>query len=455
MAKRGLRELAVALRPEPALSLALLRVVVAGLMLIAPGFREGARVAARDPASFVVPEGLGWFVRVLPINAALAHAIEIVVAFAALCAMAGIRARLACGVLAVGGFYLYAIAQLTGHVWHDMHLLWFVALLAVSPCADVLAVDRRRPLGAEGRRYAVPLLAVRLLLGAVYLFPAIHKLATSGLGWALSDNLRWQLYWKWAEHGAVPGFRIDRTPALLHAGGLFVLAFELSFVGLTLYRRTRAIAALAGVAFHLAAQAIFKIPFASLWLCYIALVDVRPVVTRLLGREALERPPDVAAAFERGSSPRASALACAVLGALLLGGAIVQGVRGQTRSYPFACYPTFDRTPPPEMPDLMIVAIDGAGVRTEIGQARDASGHRTQRQWGEIWALAGVTAPVDPARLRAHLRTLRLPGATERVVFYRVYRSVIPEDGLQITRPPLELVALNPRSESLARRAAF
>jgi hypothetical protein len=423
--------------------------------LLAPGFREGARVAARDPASFVVPEGLGWFVRVVPISATLAYAVEIVVAFAALSAMVGLRARLACGVLAVGGFYLYAIAQLTGHVWHDMHLLWFSALLAVSPCADVLAVDGRRPLGTEGRRYAVPLLAVRLLLGAVYLFPGVHKLATSGLGWALSDNLRWQLYWKWAEHGALPGFRIDRTPALLHAGGLFVLAFELSFVGLTLHRRTRAIAALAGILFHLAAQAIFEIPFASLWLCYVALVDVRPVLARLFGREALERPPDPGAAFERGSAPRASAIAGTVLGALLLTGAVVQGARGQTRSYPFACYPTFDRTPPPEMPDLMIVAIDGAGARTEISQARDAAGRRTQRQWGEIWALAGVTAPVDPARLRAHLRTLPLPGPAERVVFYRVYRSVIPEDRLQLTRPPLELATFNPRSESPARRAAF
>src|SRR5262245_44505711 len=199
-------------------------------MLLAPGFREGASVARWAPDRWIAPEGLGWFVRHVPINGALATAAQIVVAFAALCAIAGIRARLCFGVLAVVGFYLFAIAQLAGHVWHDMHLLWFCALLAASPCADVLAVDARRPLDTEGKDYAAPLLAVRLLLGAVYFFPGLHKLATSGLAWALSDNLRNQLYWKWAEHGSVPWLRIDQAPWLLRAGGLGVLAFELSFV---------------------------------------------------------------------------------------------------------------------------------------------------------------------------------------------------------------------------------
>ena len=246
------------LRPEPALSLALLRVVVAALMPLAPGFREGARIAAWAPERWIAPEGLGWFVRHVPINGALATAAQIIVAFAALCAIAGVRARLCFGVLAVAGFYLFAIAQLAGHVWHDNHLLWFCALLAASPCADVLAVDARRPLAAEDRAYAVPLLAVRLLLGAIYFFPGLHKLLTSGIAWALSDNLRFQLYWKWAEHGVVPRLRLDAYPWLLHAGGLFVLAFELSFASLVLFRRTRAVAVVAGLAFHLASYVVLQ-----------------------------------------------------------------------------------------------------------------------------------------------------------------------------------------------------
>src|SRR6185436_208804 len=240
------------------------------------------------------PEGLGWFVRNVPINGTLATAAQIIVAFAALCAIAGVRARLCFGLLAVAGFYLFAIAQLAGHVFHDNHLLWFCALLAVSPCADVLAVDAGRPLGAEGREYAAPLLAVRLLLGAIYFFPGLHKLLTSGLDWALSDNLRFQLYWKLAQYGVLPRLRLDAYPWLLHLGGLFVLDFELSFAPLVLFRRTRTAAAIAGLAFHLLSYLVFGLLFASLWLCYVALVDWRPLFRRLLpgaARWAVESEP--------------------------------------------------------------------------------------------------------------------------------------------------------------------
>jgi hypothetical protein len=429
------------LRPEPALSLALLRVVVAVLMPIAPGFREGARIAAWAPARWIAPEGLGWFVRHVPINGALATTAQVVVAFAALCAVAGVRARLCFGVLAVAGGYLFAIGQLAGHVWHDNHLLWFCAVLAASPCADVLAVDARRPLDAESRTYAAPLLAVRLLLGAIYFFPGLHKLLTSGLAWAAADNLRFQLYWKWAEHGAVPWFRMDEHPLLLHGAGLFVLAFELSFGVLVLFRRTRAAAALAGLAFHLLSYVALDLLFASLWLCYVALFDWRPLLRRMRWLADAGPPAD----GREGAIPRGRVVAPAVIGALLLSGAVVQGARGQMRAYPFSCYPTFEGTAAAEIPDLMIIAVDGEGGRREIAHARDAGGARTQRQWAEIWSLAGVTAPVDAPRLRAYYAAIAPAPrpAPRRVAFYRVYRSVIPEDGGRIARPPAALLEIS------------
>jgi len=424
------------LAAEPALSLALLRVVVAGLMPLAPGFREGARIAAWAPERWIAPEGLGWFARHVPINGALATGAQIVVAFAALCAIAGIRARLCFGVMAVVGFYLFAIAQLGGHVWHDNHLLWFCALLAASPCADVLALDARRPLATAGRAYAAPLLAARLLLGAIYFFPGLHKLLASGLAWTSPDSLRFQLYWKWMENGALPAFRLDQHPQLLHAAGLFVLAFELSFPALVLFRRTRAAAALAGLAFHLMSYVALDLLFASLWLCYVALVDWRPLVRRFLSDES--RPALPIAEPRRAAPP-------IVVGVLLLAGAVGQGARGQMRSYPFSCYPTFQAPAPPEMPDLMIVAVDDDGARREIVHARDAAGRRTQRQWAEVWSLAGVTAPVDARRLRAYYAALPpLPQPRpRRATLYRVYRSVIPGEGGRITRPPTALLEIS------------
>jgi hypothetical protein len=431
----------LALRPEPALSLALLRIVVAALMLIAPGFREGARVASWARERWIAPEGLGWFVRHVPINAGLATAAQVVVAFAALCAIAGIRARICFAVLSVVGFYLYAIAQLAGHVWHDMHLLWFCALLAASPCDDVLAVDGRRPLGTEGRAHAFALLGVRSLLGAIYFFPGFRKLATSGLDWALSDNLRNQLYWKWAEHGAVPRIRVDGHPWLLHAGGLFVLAFELAFFLLVMFRRTRAPAAAVGIVFHLLSQLVFRIPYASLWLCYVALVDWRPLFRRLVPGAWSSR----AAEPPAPESPSRLVPPSAVVGAFLLVAAVVQGVRGQTRSYPFSCYPTFEWIAGRDMPDLAVVAVAANGGRRDLVHARSPSGYRTQRQWAEVWSLAGVTAPVDPARLRAYHTSLGKQASVPaggKVIFFRVYRSVVPEDHARVTRPPAPLLEI-------------
>jgi hypothetical protein len=148
-------------RPEAALSLALLRIVVCVMIPLAPGFWEGANVARWDRTMWVAPEGLGWFVDHVPIAGGIATLAQIVVAASALAGAIGLYPRAALTILALSTFYLFSIAQLGGHVWHDMHLLWFAALLAVSPCADVLAVDAERPLFTEGTEYAKPLFVAR------------------------------------------------------------------------------------------------------------------------------------------------------------------------------------------------------------------------------------------------------------------------------------------------------
>ena len=97
-----------------------------------------------------------------------------------------------------------------------------------------------------------------------------------------------------------------------------------------------------------------------------------------------------------------------IVGTVLFMGAFVQGARGQMRSYPFACYPTFEWIVGTEMPDLLIEVVTTDGTRTVVPHARDADGYRTQRQWGEVWSLVGVTTPLDEARLRAYaVRALR------------------------------------------------
>lgn len=397
-------------REERAETLAWLRIVIPVLVLVTPGLREGARVAAWDHARFVVPEGLHWFVASIPINATVARGVEIATVFSAMCAAIGVYTRPALVVLTAGAFYLLSIAQLTGFVWHDMHVLWMCALLAASPCDHALAYDNLVP-RVPSVAYGVPLAFARALLGAVYFFPGLHKLREQGLGWALSDNLTHQLWWKWAEHGVLPSFRIDLHPWLLHAGGLFVLAFEISAPLLFYFRKTRLFAALFGVVFHVLAGFIFLIPFAALWSCYVVLTDLR------VQFPSRPPPPDEPARAWRASY---------VAGVVLLAGAIVAGARGQTQSYPFACYPTFQYDPGASMPDLRFSATLADGSEVDVPFARDANGYRSQRDWGTIFALAGVTHEVSAARLHAYFATLQQPPGVVRVRALRVAVSVDP-----------------------------
>jgi hypothetical protein len=423
------------LSPEPALSLAALRIVVPLMILIAPGFREGVHVANWDPARWIAPEGLGWFVAHVPIGGRLAVGAQLVMAVSALMAAVGIYARPALAVLTVSTFYLFSIAQLGGHVWHDMHLLWFSLLLAASPCDDVLAYDATRPISSEGVQYARPIWVARGLFAAIYFFPGLHKVLRSGLAWVLSDNLRNQMYWKWAQYGALPTFRLEHPSWLLPLMGFTVLGFELGFPFLLFTRRTRLFAAGIGFVFHVLTQILFLIPFASLWAAYVVLVDLRPLARRL--RPGLSETPPKGAPPDPGPKVASSVVLCA-----LLAGAIVQGARGQTRSYPFACYPTFEWMAAAEMPDLIIALAMPDGREVEL---RSGGRGRTQREWAEAWSVGGVTAEVDPIRLRAYYEASlerdpvgKMAAAeTEQVRFYRVYRSVLPDDQGRIVRRTL------------------
>ncbi len=421
---------------EPAAQLALLRIVVAAMFLVLPEVRHAPELATTPAALRVVPEGLHLLVRVAPISALVAHVAQAVCIFSALAALVGLRARVALAALTVSGFYLLSLSQLSGWVWHDMHLLWMAALLAASPCDETLAFDAAaRPAPADAARFGIALQTARALLACIYFFPGFHKLATSGLAWALSDNLRNQLYWKWAEHGIASPHRFDHVPGLLGAGGLFVLAFEITFPLVLLVPHARLAYAVGGIAFHLFAWAAMRIPFASLWMLYVVLIPgawAHRIDARV--RRSVRMSNDGAPAIRRDET-RVERVTVWIGGLLVLA-ALVQGARGQMRAYPFACYPTFQWRVGTEMPDLVIEIERADGSRVIVPHARDGRGYRTQRQWGEIWSAAGINDRVDTQRLAAYYRAaLRTNSRSRalvgsdvvRVRFYRAFVDVIPE----------------------------
>lgn len=317
----------------------------------------------------------------------------------------GLRTRLSLTAAALSAFYLLGVAQMTGNIVHNHHHVWFLAILAASPCGDALSLDARdrgAPTPSPSVVYGVPVLFARALIAAIFFFPGYWKLRESGLGWILSDNLRNQLWWKWAQYDWVPSFRIDSYPRAIRAMALGSVLFELTFPLFAFVRRTRKYAVIAALVFHGSIEALMRIPFSSLWLCYIVFLDWSPP----LEREA--------------AAPRAEWS----VGAALLAGNVVFGAMGWMNGWPFACYPTFQWRAGETMPGLAVE--DGSGAEL-------TSRPRTQSEWGVQWSLLGLRDhPLDPARLRAaYPRGAR---------FYRVWWSVNPDDR---GRPPVrrELIA--------------
>lgn len=391
------------------------RVVLCFIFLMTPERSEALTIASFSHATFSPPAGLAWFVAHVPIDASTVALAGRVYLAAALFGLVGLYTRVALSALLVSATYLFAVRQLAGAVFHDMHLLWFLAVLVASPASKALSVDtlmfREKSGSADWRASHLDgdassaLFWIRTLLGLIYFFPGFWKLRESGLSWALSANLENQIHAKWFQHQIIPVWRIDLHPTLLKLAGLGTLLFEIGFgFAVHIGTRTRIALAALGILFHLSIERFMLIPFSSLWCCYIALLPA-----------PFRTPPGSAIQPVRRFGVH-------IVGAILAACLVERGVSGITQSFPFACYPTFQWIIGPTLPDL-IATQDGRPLRI----ARDAQGKRSQTEWGEVWSVAGIYgAPFSESRLRAFLKR-SLPGTTGLVDVEIGYFNTAPE----------------------------
>ena len=232
-----------------------------------------------------LPGNLGWVFNYLPINAEIAKVTSILMLVFCFTGAIGLFSRTSALLATILGFYVLGIPQLWGKVNHYNHLLWFVAILAVSRCGDVFSVDaviaawKRADRGivnppTASRIYTLPLRFVWLLMGVMYFFPGFWKVWNVGYQWAWSDNLTFHMYRKWLElDGWTPIFRIDQYPLLNRTSGLWTIVWELSFIFLLFLPKWRPFAVLMGLFFHNMTQLFMRISFWTLQVCYVAFFD--------------------------------------------------------------------------------------------------------------------------------------------------------------------------------------
>lgn len=392
------------------LPLAVFRIVVAGLILTLPAVHAAPALAALPPNQ--VPFGVGWLMPFIDPTAAASARWAVVIG--ALVGGTGLSSRVGFSLVAVCGAYLLAIPELRGGVQHYHHLLWFSALLAASPADDALSVWRLRPEPGTSLGWGLPVRVAWLIIALIFFFPGVHKLLVQGPAWA-ADNLRWLLWWKWAQSwDFAPLFRLDRHPLLLQLGGLAVLAFEVLFPVAIAWSRPRAVFVAFALLFHAATALLFNIDFHVLWLCYVVFVPF-PVESPLVAVERPWRP-------------------LALVAGVLLTGIVGTGAAGVTQGWPFACYPTFDQPVGAWMPTLLLVAVDADGTEREVPERLLADSNRSQPYYGEVWGLTGLYGVDDPqARRLFWARVSDRPGVREVVGdaielrFFRAERSVDPD----------------------------
>jgi predicted DCC family thiol-disulfide oxidoreductase YuxK len=274
--------------PTSPVNLAIFRMAVFGLTLAALSSDASATMwFSTFPHQLqVAPFGVGWLLPYVPISPSLVTIASTVLVVVCITGFLGIFARASSVVALILALYVMGITQIYGKVSHDHELVWFMAILAASRCGDALSVDailasrKRADQGItdpppDSVSYGLPLRFAALLLGIVYFFPGFWKFWTSGFDWALSDNLKFQMYSKWMEFdGWTPFFRLDWHPWLYRSMALGTIAFEMSFLLLIFFPRLRRVAAFGGVMFHVGSLFFLRIFFYDLLILYVALFDV-------------------------------------------------------------------------------------------------------------------------------------------------------------------------------------
>ncbi|MFT3769741.1 MAG: HTTM domain-containing protein [Minicystis sp.] len=344
------------------------------------------------------------------------------------CAMIGFCTRFAALGFVALGFYLLGIPQIYGKVNHDHHLLWCALVLGLSPSGDAFSVDAilRRGLGgaappARSRVYGLPIRVIWLLMGILYFWPGFWKVVQHGSAWVHPDTLASHLYLKWFEDpGFSPLFRVDRVPWLCTVGSCLVIAFELSWIFLIPFARTRPIAVALGIVFHNTTSVLMNIAFLSLQICYTVFVDWEAVVRWIrarLGRD--EAAPDPTSLARRlRAAPATSALLAfltrgpgergairGVLAALAVIGGLdmVYGALHATDAWPFACYPTFSTVIKRERRSLYIKIQSPVSGDREAESGKAIAVFRAERYSAVLW---GVVHERDEARRHRKLEAL-------------------------------------------------
>jgi hypothetical protein len=198
-------------------------------------------VLGQLPPEFWKPIPVLALLRVGPPTASTVYAVFGLTLTAAVSLLLGLFARVCGPACAAGAFYLLAVRNSWGKIYHDYHVLMVILMvLAVSACGDALAL-RRQPTAAANGVYRWPVKLIQLSYTLMFFFAAYNKLADGdGVEWVLSENMRNTLLVQNFVHEPAPtllGPLVAQHRVLWTAGALGIVLAQATAVGLVFIRQ--------------------------------------------------------------------------------------------------------------------------------------------------------------------------------------------------------------------------
>lgn len=167
-----------------------------------------------------------------------------------------------------------------GHFNHDeMIAIYFLVVLAFTPCGDAFSLDSRRskPKQRPAFAYAYPILLMQLLLAWVYFSSALIKLRVAGWKYLSPDNLPALAIFHSLDNLHDTAFRgafwLPQVRQYLPYVVAFILIWELLFPLAIFFRRLRWLILAIGIIFHIATVPLMNIGFPHQLLTYVVFID--------------------------------------------------------------------------------------------------------------------------------------------------------------------------------------
>jgi vitamin K-dependent gamma-carboxylase len=297
--------------PVDAASLAVYRIVFGALMLIAT-LRFFAHGWIADyyemPSHFFSYWGFSW-VKPWPGAGMYLH----FGALAVLAVMIALGLWYRFSVVAFGALFAYAhLIDKTNYLNHYFLVIWLCLVMAASPLHRMWSLDaRRRPALRSQTVPAWALWALRAQVALVYVFGGIAKLKHD---WLIDAEP--MTTWLAANADFPVVGALFEQPWVAYAMSYAGLVFDLSIVPLLLWRRTRVLAYVAVVVFHLTTARLFHLGMFPWIMIASSLLFLPPGWPRrwLRAAPAAEPPPCAVTPPAPVTQPRRERLVLALLG---------------------------------------------------------------------------------------------------------------------------------------------